>query len=252
MSNASPAQLHLISVWWHCVEMNIVFMLFLPTVPGVADIHWDTILSLTCKRKKPTNVTLQHWKYTWRVLRSKRCCDNHVYSAWIWLCPKWAANALEKCATICAHCGGNTWAEWLVPAPVQSSTTVHVHVPLEIPREGRVFKRVWQKEQSGESRRISLTHLCRIRGFENTKGTRENDLMLPSTHIAAHHCNILSSAVAISNSFPRWSFSLLSFFLRLLFFLHVTIIVLTDQSGAHCSFNMQRHELLSLSLRFAL
>lgn len=184
---------------------------------------------------------LQHWKYTHAVsLRSKRCYANHIYSAWIWLCPKWAANALEKCATICAHCGGSTWAEWLLPALAQSSTTVHAHVLLEIPWEGPVFqKSVWQKEHSGKSRRISLTHLCRIRGFKNTKGTRENDLMLPFTHITAHHCNILSSTVAISNSFPRWGFSFLSFFLRLpIFLLHVTIIVLTDHSSVHCFSDM--------------
>lgn len=54
------------------------------------------------------------------------------------------------------------------------------------------------------------THLCRLRGCKNTKGTRENDLTPPFARITAHHCNILSSIVAVSNSFPRWGFGFFS------------------------------------------
>lgn len=91
---------------------------------------------------------------------------------------------------------------------------VHKYMLLEIPQEGpAIWNKVFDRKGTVATAGLfffSLTHLCRLSGCKNTKGTRENDLMLPFTHITAHHCNILSSIVAISNSFPRWRFSFFS------------------------------------------
>lgn len=199
--------------------MNIVFYV-VPSynVPGVADIRWDNILSLTCKRKKkPNNVMLQHWKCTHGVSWDPRDATLTTYIQHEYDCVPNGLQMLWRNVPPYVHI--------VLEALEQSGCCLLLHSlpPLcmymccwKYLEKALYFRSVWQKEHSGKSRRISLTHLCRIRGFKNTKGTRENDLMLPFTHITAHHCNILSSTVAISNSFPRWGFSFLSFFLRLL------------------------------------
>lgn len=113
MSEPSSAPLHYASAVTTCGNEQFFFALSLSRmclqklVPaGITFFSWDE------KGKKKQYVTLQLWKCIRCVLRSERCRDNHIYS-WIWLCPKWAANALENGATICAHCGWSTWAEWL-------------------------------------------------------------------------------------------------------------------------------------------
>lgn len=82
------------------------------------------------RENKAHDVTLRPWKYT-HSCKSQDPGDS-VRIAYVPehdCVPSGAAKALENSANICAHCGGGTSAEWLLPAARD------VHMLLEIPRE---------------------------------------------------------------------------------------------------------------------
>lgn len=182
---------------------------------------------------------LQHWKCTHAVSRDPRDATLTTYIQHEYDCVPNGLQMLWRNVPPYVHI--------VVEALEQSGCCLLLHSlpPLcmhmccwKYLEKALYFRSVWQKEHSGKSRSISLTHLCRIRGFKNTKGTRENDLMLPFTHITAHHCNILSSTVAISNSFPRWGFSFLSFFFQFSYCMwqllssQITVVCITSATRA--------------------